>query len=291
VPRPEVQPETVLVRVHAAGVNPIDWKIRRGLLKDHMQVPLPHIPGIDMAGVVERAGPGAAGFAKGQQVYGRATSGTYAEYALAPANAIAPKPELLSFDEAAAVPIGAMTAWRALIEAAGIEKGQRILIHGAAGGVGSFAVQLARWKGARVTGTASSANGDFVRSLGAENVIDYRVLHFENLVRNMDVVLDTIGGEVQERSWRTLRPGGVLVSIAAQPSPDKAREHGVTAMMPGPTRAKDESELLRQIKELIEAGHIRVDVPNVFSLSEAGLAQAMSETGHGRGRIVLHVPD
>jgi NADPH:quinone reductase-like Zn-dependent oxidoreductase len=290
VPRPEVQPETVLVRVRAAGVNPVDWKFRRGLLKDYMPLSLPHIPGIDMAGVVDEIGPAVVGFAKGQQVYGRATSGTYAEYALAPVTSLAPKPDLLNFDEAAAVPIGAMTAWRALFEAAGLQKRQRILVHGAAGGVGSFAVQLARWKGARVIGTASAGNLEFVRSLGAQGAIDYQVLHFENMVRDMDVVLDTIGGDVLERSWQTLRPGGILISIAGQPSPDKAQEYGVRAMALGRSPIL-ESELLRQIKEVIEAGYIKVDVPNVFSLSEAALAQAMSETGHGRGRIVLHVPE
>jgi NADPH:quinone reductase-like Zn-dependent oxidoreductase len=291
-PRPELLVGTVLVRVHAAGVNPIDWKIRQGWLKNSMSLSLPHIPGTDMAGVIEEIGPGVTAFQKGQAVFGTAMSGSYAEYALANTNSLAPKPASLSFDEAAAVPLGAMTAWHALFDFGGLQEGQRILIHGAAGGVGMFAVQLARWKGAHVIGTASARNADFVRSLGAETVIDYQATPFETVVHGVDVVVDAIGGDVQDRSWQVLRPGGILVSLLGQPSEAAAKEHGVRATAVSRQRYQDSvGELLRQIGQLIESGQIRVAATTVFPLAEARQAHAMSEQGHGRGRIVLHVAD
>jgi NADPH:quinone reductase-like Zn-dependent oxidoreductase len=291
VPRPEVQPHAVLVRVHAAGVNPFDWKLRAGHLKAYMPVQLPYTPGIDLAGIADEVGPGVAGLEQGQAVYGTAPGGAYAEYVVAPAVTLAPKPASLSFDQAASVPIGAMTAWRALFEAGGVQAGQRVLIHGAAGGVGSFAVQLARWKGAHVTGTASAANLDFVRSLGAETAIDYRAAPFQTVVQAMDVVLDTVGGDVQEASWPVLRAGGILVSIVGQPSGAKAKAHGVKVATVGPRDPALTGLLLRQIADLIDAGEVRVQVTHVFPLAAAAQAHALSETGHGRGRIVLHIAD
>jgi NADPH:quinone reductase-like Zn-dependent oxidoreductase len=172
VPRPEPQAGEVLVRVHAAGVNPVDWKIRRGYLKDFMPVPLPFTPGLDLAGIVAAVGPDVTTVQPGQAVFGRG-SGAYAEYAIAPANALAPKPHALSFDQAATIPVGASTAWAAIFDVAGLQAGQRLLVHGAAGGVGLYAVQFGRWAGAEVIGTASAGNVEFVRSLGAQTVVDY----------------------------------------------------------------------------------------------------------------------
>src|SRR5258706_2246124 len=182
IPRPEPQAGEVLVRVHAAGVNPIDWKVRKGLFKDVRPVPLPFTPGSELAGTVELLGLGVTAFEIGQAVYGRGAQGAYADYALIPADSLAPKPRTISFDEAASVPVGARTAWLALFSLADLRAGQQVLVHGAAGGVGNYAVQLARWKGAHVIGTASQNNLEFVRSLGVDTVIDYHATAFEHVV-------------------------------------------------------------------------------------------------------------
>jgi NADPH:quinone reductase-like Zn-dependent oxidoreductase len=290
VPRPETSPGMVLVRVCAAGVNPIDWKIRSNYLGRYQAAQLPAIPGFDLAGVIEAVGPDVTGLERGQAVYGTG-SGSYAQYALAPAHSLAPKPAALTFDEAASVPIGAQTAWRALFDQAGLQAGQRLLVQGAAGGVGLFAVQFARWKGAHVIGTASAANQDFIRSLGVEMAIDYQATHFEEVVRDVDVVLDTVGGEVQERSWQVLRPGGFFVSVVGQLSPDKAQAYGVrlpAAGRPDPARA---GVVLREVAALIESRQVRAQVRQVLPLVEASRAHALCQMGHGRGHLVLHVAD
>lgn len=285
--RPQPQAGQVLVRVLAAGVNPFDWKLRAGFYKAFMPLPLPATPGLDGAGVVEAVGEGVTTLRPCQAVYGILTSG-YAEYALAAAADLQPKPTSLSFEQAASVPVGALTAWQAVIEEAQVQAGQRVLVHGAAGGVGLYAVQLARWKGASVIGTASAGNVPFVRSLGTEQVIDYNAEPFEKAVHDVDVVVDTVGGELPERSWSVLRPGGVLVSIAARLSPEMGEAHGVRVISAGRAAA---SEKLGQISELIEAKVLTPYVGTAFPLAEAWQAQAQSQTGHGRGRIVLHVVD
>jgi NADPH:quinone reductase-like Zn-dependent oxidoreductase len=289
-PRPEVQPGTVLVRVKAAGVNPWDWKLRSGAMQQFMPVQFPYTPGIELAGIVEEIGPGASGFQKGEAVYGNG-GGTNAEYAIAPAGGLAPMPRNLTFDESAAVPVGALTAWRALFDTANLQPGLRILVQGAAGGVGSFAVQLARWKGAHVIGTASAKNVDFVYSLGAEEVIDYQATPFERAVHDLDVVLDTVGGDVQDRSLQVLRTGGIFVTIAGMPPQEEAQKRGVRAAGVGPADPARAGEMLRKISELIESGKVKVQVTNVFPLAEARQAHALSQQGHGRSRVVLHVAD
>ncbi len=290
VPRPRLQPGSVLVRVKSAGVNPWDWKLRTGAYKQFMPVQFPYTPGIELAGVIEEIEPEVTGLQKGQAVYGAASS-THAEYAVVPANSLAPKPASLSFDRAASAPVGVLTAWRALFDTANLQAGQRILVQGAAGGVGSFAVQLARWKGAHVIGTASANNHDFVRSLGAETVIDYNTTPFETVVRDVDVVLDTVGGDVGVRSLQALRPGGLFVTIAGQPPQEEAQKRGVRAAGVGPADPARSGELLRQITGLFESDKIKVQVTNVFPLAQASQAQALGEMGHGRGRIVLHIAD
>jgi NADPH:quinone reductase-like Zn-dependent oxidoreductase len=288
VPRPEAREGEVLVRVHAAGVNPVDWKWRAGYLKDWVPLTLPHIPGLDLAGTVEAIGSGVTTFQPGQAVFGRGT-GASAEYAVTPANALALKPHNLSFDQAAMIAIGGVTAWAGLFDAGGLQAGQRLLVQGAAGGVGVFAVQLGRWKGAHVFGTASARNVDFVRSLGAETVIDYNATPFESVVRDVDVVLDMIGGETQERSWQTLKPGGILVAVAGMAPEETAKQHGVrTANVMAPPSI---TEILQQIAGLIESGTVVAEIGKTFPLEEAAQAHALSETGHGRGRIVLHIAD
>lgn len=279
---------SVLVWVHAAGVNPVDWKIRAGWMREFRPIPLPSGTGRDFAGVIEAVGPGVTGFTKGQAVYGMADTGSYAEYALASVKDIAPKPHALSFDEAASVPIGAVTAWRALFDVANLEAGQDVLVQGAAGGVGLFLVQLARWKGAHVTGTASAANQEFVRSLGAK-AIDYRATPVENVVHGMDVVVDAVGGDVLAKSYQLLRPGGILVTIAGRPDEEAARRYGVRTANLGPVSGA--SDVLRQLNDLLQSGTIKPHVEEVLPLDQAADAQRLSETGHGQGHIILHVAD
>ena len=294
IPRPVPQAGEILVRVYAAGVNPIDWKIRKGLFKDVRPLRLPVIPGSELAGVVEMLGPGVTRFEKGQAVYGRGGQGTYADYAIIAAESLAPKPGNISFDQAAAVPVGARTAWMALFHLADLQPGQRILVHGAAGGVGNYAVQLARWKGAHIIGTASFNNLEFVRSLGAETVIDYNATPFEEVAHDLDVVVDTVGGETQDRSWSLIKPGGILIAIGHPPAQDIAAQHGVrTASTVLDQRAppRISTEPLHDISSLIESGMLIPQLGTIFSLEEARQAQALSESGHGRGRIVLHIAD
>src|SRR5215468_9950581 len=229
LPRPQPGAGQLLVRVKAAGVGHWDALIREG--KVRLQ-PLPLIPGSELAGTVAAIGADVSGFNLGDEVYGATNeqfSGAYAEYALASARRIAPKPKTLSFIEAASAPIVTVTAWQMLSEYADVTAGQTLLIHGAAGNVGAYAVQLARQAGVHVVATAASADLDYVRSLGAETVVDYKKERFEELLSGVDVVLDTVGGETQQRSLRVLKPGGILVSVVS-PIPETAQKHyGVRA--------------------------------------------------------------
>ncbi|MGH2498424.1 MAG: NADP-dependent oxidoreductase [Ktedonobacteraceae bacterium] len=292
VPRPEPQAGEVLVRVYAAGVNPIDWKIRKGMFKNFRPVPLPFTPGSELAGTVELLGLGVTAFQKGQAVYGRGARGAYAEYAVISADSLAQKPHNISFDQAASVPIGARTAWMALFNLADLQAGQQVLVHGAAGGVGNYAVQLAHWKGAHVIGTASFNNLEFVRSLGAETVIDYNTTPFEHVAHDVDVVIDTIGSEIQDRSWSLIKPGGILVAIGHPPAEDMAAKYGVrtaSTVLEQRTPLRISTEPLLAISDLIESGLLLPQVGKIFPIEEAAQAQILSETGHGRGRIVLHI--
>jgi len=288
VPRPRPGAGEVLVEVRAAGVNPFDWKLRSGGLQAFLPVELPHVPGLELAGTVAELGPGVTEFSLGDDVFGRA-QGAYAEYAIAPAQSIARKPEVLSFVEAATLPNGGITAWWGLFKIAGLESGQRLLVQGGAGGVGGLAVQLGRWKGAHVIATASTANLDFVRSLGANEVVDYSVSRFEEAVGDVDVVLDTVGGDVTDRSWSVLRKGGILVSAAGMPQPERAEQHGVRTS--GVRAGADVRPILEQLAALVVDGKLKPHVGERFPLADVEAAQRASETGHGRGRIVLEVSD
>ncbi len=284
-PRPEPKADEVLIRVRAAGVNPADWKYRSGAYKQFMPLQFPWTPGLDGSGTIESVGANVTSFKKSDEVYGIVTS-SYAEYALAKANEVQRKPASLTFEEAASLPVGALTAWGA-IETAKVKNGQRVLVHGAAGGVGAYVVQLARWKGAHITGTASTRNLEFVRSLGAENVIDYSVTRFETVVHDLDVVIDTVGGDIAERSFQVLRPGGIYVTVAGRLAEDAGKAQKITAM----SGRRAPGENLKQISELIEAKQLKVVTGAVFPLAEARKAHELSQTGHGRGRIILHVAD
>jgi NADPH:quinone reductase-like Zn-dependent oxidoreductase len=303
IPRPEPQAGELLIRIHAAGVLPADVATRQG---GFISKSFPYIPGTAFAGVVEEVGSGVTDFQPGQAICGRAPNGTYAEYttvlAKAPAltpNAersrvsaavipLAPKPETLSFDEAATLSGGATTAWTALFEDGGLEAGQRVLIHAAAGGVGLFAVQFAKWKGAQVIGTTSTANVDFVHSLGAETVLDYTTTPFEEVVQDVDFVLDTIGGVTLQRSMQVIKPGGTLVSIVEAPPVALAEALGIRAIN---NAVLPTAEHLRKIVQLIDAGHARPTIRRTFPLHQAPQAHELSQSGHGRGRIVLHIRD
>ncbi len=286
VPVPEPKAHQILVRVHAAGVNPVDWKIREGHLG---QFPLPSIMGSDFSGVIERLGPGVGNFRVGDAVFGSVAdeSGSYAEYALAPVSHVAGKPEALDHIQAAALPIAGLTAWQALFDKADLQPRQTVLIHGAAGGVGTFAVQFAKWKGARVIGTASARNAAFVRELGADEVIDYQTTRFEEAARDVDVVLDTIGGETQARSWRVLKRGGILVSIVQPPAPEAAADRGVRGVFMRADHNRNDE--LARIADLLASGQVKVPIETVLPLNEARRAQELSQQGHVRGKIVLKV--
>jgi NADPH:quinone reductase-like Zn-dependent oxidoreductase len=288
VPRPEPGTREVLVRVHAAGVNPVDWKIREGKLG---KIPLPSIMGSDFSGEIEALGPDVAEFRTGEMVFGSVAdeSGSYAQYALAPVAHIVEKPKGIDHVQAAAVPVPAMTAWQALFDHANLNSGQKVLIHAAAGGVGSFAVQLAKWKGAHVIGTASGQNAALVRSLGADEFIDYRATRFEEVVRDADVVFDTVGGDTQERSWKALKRGGVLVSIVQPPSEQAAKAHNMRGIFVREDATRNEE--LTQIAKLVANGQLKVNVETVLPLRDARKAQEISQTGHAHGKIVLTIKD
>jgi NADPH:quinone reductase-like Zn-dependent oxidoreductase len=246
-----------------------------------MPLPLPHTLGLEGAGIVEAVGEDVTAFQVGQSVYGIVTGG-YAEYAVATAANVQLKPANITFDQAAAVPMGALTAWKA-IEDANIQTGQRVLIHGAAGGVGAYAVQFAGLKGAQIIGTASANNAEFVRSIGAHEVIDYNAVRFETAVHDLDVVIDTVGGEIIERSWQVLRPNGVLITVAARLTPDQSQAHGVRAASSG----RAPLEKLQLISEMLASKQVAPVVGSIFPLAEARQAHELGQTRHGRGRIIL----
>ena len=287
VERPEPKAGEVLVKVHAAAVNPADWKIRDGM-GEELGFKLPLILGGDIAGTVETVG-GGEGFKQGDAVYGitlASLSGGYAEYAIAKADAIVLKPESITFEAAAAIPIAALTAWQAMFVVAHLSTGQSILITGASGGVGSMAVQLAKAKGATVIGTASGKNEQFVRDLGADEFVDYTQQPFEEVVKDVDVVFDTVGNDTLERAFQTLRKGGFLVSSAQTPSAEKARELGVESAW---LFCQPSAEQLTEINRLIEAGKLKINVETVLPLTEAKKAHQLSQGGRTRGKIVLQV--
>ena len=285
-PRPEPGDGEVLVRVHATAVNPVDWKVRAGHVKDWLRYTLPLIPGWDFSGVVESAG---SLWKPGDEVYGRpdiSRQGAYAEYIAVRETEIARKPKSVDHVHAAAIPLAALTAWQALFDAGGLKPGQKVLIHAAAGGVGHFAVQLAKWKGAHVAGTASGRNHDFLRGLGVDQPIDYTTARFEDVVHDADVVLDTMAGETRARSWGALKKGGILVTVLGQPSEEEARAHGVRAA--GIFVQPNFGELT-EIADLVDSGKLKAVVESVFPLADAAKAHELSQTLHVRGKIVLRV--
>ncbi len=291
-PRPQPQAGEVLIRVHAAGVNPIDWKVREGHMKDFWPHKFPLILGWDSSGVVEEVGPGpaAAGrFKIGDEVYSLpdpTRNGAYADYIVVREPELALKPKSLHHIRAAAVPLAALTAWQSLFDTAQLQPGQRVLIHAGSGGVGHLAVQLAKWKGAYVFATASTKNQDLLRKLGVDEPVDYTQQRFEDVARKIDIVLDTIGGETQERSWSVLKRGGNLVSLVQPPSEEKAKELCVRAAIIG---AQPNGAQLAEIAKIIDSGKLAPVIDRILPLSEARRAHELSQSGHTHGKIVLRV--
>ena len=287
VPRPSPGPGQVLVRVEAAGVGNWDALFREG---GSRLEPLPIILGSDISGTVEAVGPQVSGFKPGDEVYGSTNpqfSGGQAEYAVPLAGMIAPKPTTLNFIEAASVPVVAVTAWQMLFEYADAVAGQTVLIHGAAGSVGAFAVQLARETGLHIVATAGSRDLDYVRGLGAEKVIDYKRNRFEESVSGVDVVLDTIGGATQEKSVRVLKPGGIIVSIVSAVPEAAQKQYGVRAAY---FYAEVTTARLIRLTELFDSGKLSTDVGEVLPLERARDAHEMlAGAAHKRGKIVLTV--
>jgi NADPH:quinone reductase-like Zn-dependent oxidoreductase len=312
-PDPEVGENDVLVQIHAAGVNPIDSKIRNGDFKQIMPYRLPLILGNEAAGVVVRVGSRVRRFKSGDEVYARPRKGrigTFAEYIAIAEDDVALKPKALTMEEAASIPLVGLTAWQALVERANLKKGQKVLIHAGSGGVGTFAIQLAKHVGAIVATTAGAASFDLVKRLGADTAIDYRKDDFETMLEDYDVVLNSLGGETLEKSLRVLKPGGILISISGPPDPDFASEiraswivRRVVAIMSYRIRRKSErrqvrysfllmrasGDQLREISSLIDSGIVRPVVDRVFPFESTKEAMAYVESGRAKGKVVVKV--
>ena len=296
LPVPEVGNGEVLVRVKGAGVNPVDWKIREGWLKDLFPHRFPLIPGWDAAGIVEKIGPGVTRFTVGDEIFAYCRKpvvqgGAYAEYIALTEEHMAFKPRNTTFTEAAGIPLTALTAYQALVDAARVKSGERVLIHAAAGGVGGFGVQIAKDRGALVWGTAGSRNEDYVRSLGAERVIDYGRDDFRKVVRSaypegVDVVFDCVGGDVLKKSVEIVRKGGRLISIVD--SLDE-RSLGRADIRFGFVFVAPNSKELSELGQMVEQGRLRVHLEEVLPLEAAAKAHELSESRHTRGKIVLSV--
>ena len=287
LPQPQPAAGQLLVRVKAAGVGNWDALIREGKV---VLQPLPLILGSELSGIVEAIGAEVSGFKVGDEVYGATNeqfSGAYAEYALPAARMMAQKPKTLNFIQAASAPIVSVTAWQMLFEYAHVTAGQTVLIHGAAGNVGAYAVQLAKQAGLHVAATAASAHLEYVRSLGAETVVDYKKDRFEESVTGVDVVLDTIGGDTQQRSLRVLTPGGILVSVVSAVPEATQKRYGVRAAY---FYVEVTTARLNKITELFDSGKLVTDVGTVLPLAEARIAHEMlGGAPHKRGKIVLSI--
>ena len=294
-PKPEVGEDEVLIQVAATSVNPFDWAARNGYVADYYTYTFPHILGLDVSGVIEATGAKVQGFSAGDKVYARAhpvRNGAYAEYISVPASQVALKPQSLDLIQAGSVPHGSATAWRSLFDTADLQPGQTVLIHGAAGGVGTFAVQLAKLRGAQVIGTSSANHLDFLRSLGADEVIDYNATRFEEVVKDVDLVLDLVGDmgdNTQQRSWPVIKPGGLLASPAQFPSPEAAAAHGVRGAFVNAEVV--DTQILKEIGRMIDEGLLRTEVSKVYPLADIREAHEKSEGRHVRGKIAVKIAD
>jgi alcohol dehydrogenase len=312
-PVPEVGSRDVLIRVRAASVNPVDYKIRNGQLKTMLSLKFPLVLGSDCAGVVEKCGADVRGFKPGDAVFARLEKeriGTYAEFAVANESSVALKPTNLDFNQAAAIPLAGLTAWQALTEIGKLQAGQKVLIHAGSGGVGTFAIQIAKHLGAFVATTCSARNTDLMKSLGADVVIDYKTQKFDSLLSDYDVVFDTLSGDTQHRSFSILKRGGTLVTIAGIPTAEFGREWGVNPIVRMFLAFKNRTstklakqrgvnfkylfmhpsgEQLRDIAHLVEAGKIKTIIDKSFDLDHLRDAFNYSQTGRAVGKIVITI--
>jgi alcohol dehydrogenase len=281
----------VLVKIKAAGINPIDWKIREGYMQQMIPLQFPSPLGLDFSGVIEKVGQGVSEFRQGDEVYGQASimsggSGAFAEMALANADAIAHKPKSLSPQEASGVPLVGVSAWLALVETIGLQKNQKILIHGGAGGIGSVAIQLAKHLGAYVATTVTANDKQFAKELGADEIIDYKTQTFEELIRDYDAAFDTVGGETYSRSFKVLKRGGTIVSMLEQPNQELMKQFGVKAIFQFTQVNRDR---LTKLAQWVDQNNIRVNVDKTFPLEEAGKALDYQRDVHPRGKVVLAI--
>ena len=291
LPEPEIAGKEVLVEVHAVAVNPIDWKIRAGYLQDYLPFDMPIVFGWDVSGVVKKVGAQVTDFIVGDGVLARADlkkPGAFAEMIAIEEAQLVKKPENVPFEEAAAIPLAGMTAWQMLFDKVDLKTGETVLIHGGAGGIGTFAVQLAKRAGAHVVTTASGSNKDFLLAMGVDEFIDYKKEDFQRVVDGVDVVVDLIGGEVLERSYKVLRQGGRLVSVAEKPDQEKAKKMGITASY---LNSKIKIAQLEELVGLASTGELKVVLAEVlpFTLEGVKQAHALSETRHARGKIIVKV--
>lgn len=291
VPLPEIKDNQVLVELKATSINPVDWKMREGYLKEMLPYEFPIILGWDAAGIVKEIGKKVTAFQPGDKVFTRPKTnptGTYAEYVAVEEDLVCSLPKNCSFNEAAAVPLTGQTAWVALVEISRIKKGDRVLIHGGSGGVGHLAIQIAKHLGAYVATTASGKNEEFVKSLGADEFINYKEQDFETLLSDYDIVLDTQGGETQEKSFSVLKRGGTLVSIAAPPDKEKAAEKGIKT---GYFFLEPDGERLQKLAELMENGKLKVTIGKTVPFTEESMREAhrVSEEHGTIGKIVVQI--
>ena len=287
-PRPQPKDDEILIRVMAAAVNPVDVAIREGRFGGGG---LPFIPGMDVAGVVEQAGRKVTRFKKNDAVYAYLSfeeQGGYAEFVVTKENHAALKPKSVDFVEAAAVPLAATTAWQALVDKAGLKAGQSVLIHGGSGGVGTFAVQIAKARGAKVIATASTANQDLLKELGVDQPIDYTTARFQDVVKDVDVILNAVRGDSLERSYGVVKEGGIIVSITGPPDPAELEKHGIRGTS---FSAHPDARILEDLAKLIDSKKITPVVSAVLPLSEAAKAHEQIASQHTRGKIVLKVAD
>lgn len=280
----------VLIRSHASSVNPFDCAARAGYMSGWYPYNFPHTLGLDVSGIVESVGNGVTEFKPGDMVWARsdpASNGGYAEYVCVDASDVSAKPRSLDLLHAAALPHVGLTAWRALVDVAQLSSGQSVLIHAAAGGVGTFAVQLAKSYGAKVIGTSSGKNLELLRELGADEVIDYTQVPFEKVAKDVDVVLDAVGADTQERSWSVIRPGGVLLSLVQAPSEEAAAKHGVRQQLVA--AFPPAGQVLRQISALVDAGKIKPVIAGIHPLSETPMVHDLVSARHSRGKHILKI--
>lgn len=289
--KPVPNENQVIVELYATSINPIDWKLREGYLKEMLDFDFPIILGWDAAGVVAEVGSGVEKFSVGDRVFARPDTtrfGTYAEYTAVDEDLLAPLPESVSFEEAAAVPLAGLTAWQCLVDFAEIKEGDRVLVHAGSGGVGHYAIQLAKNMGAYVAATASGKNKEWVEQLGVDHFINYKEEDFSEVLSDFDIVLDTLGGEIQEKSFKVLKEGGRMPSIVQPPDESLAGKHGVKA---GFVWLEPNGDKLSKLGEMMEAEDLVSVIGHQFNFTEEGLRDAheLSETHHAKGKIVINI--